>query len=194
MSDHHWDIRREGRSWMRAEALARLELLPIKLEMLRGKLCLDEAQRLVLLAALLENVGIDTAIQLADLDLWMKAIAARVAEATKLGAFAGPARKLLEVASTVMLASGDDLPRPELPEARRTWDYRVLAFSSAQGEKWHSIHEVHYDDGRPIAYNERPTVVLRDSEEGIAGALRCIERMKEALLKPKLNATDFGEK
>ena len=75
MSGIRWDIRREGHAWG-AEALDRLELAPEKLEMIDGKLYWDDKERLTMLGLLLENVGIDKAIQLGDSRLWREAIAA----------------------------------------------------------------------------------------------------------------------
>jgi hypothetical protein len=61
-----WDIRREGRAWVAGEAMARFELTPEKFEMCDGKLFWSEAQRLTLLALLLENVGVDRATRLGN--------------------------------------------------------------------------------------------------------------------------------
>jgi hypothetical protein len=70
-----WDIRREGRAWEGGEGLARLELAPEKLEMIDGKLYWDERERLIMLALLLENVGMDAAVRLGDPRLWRAAVA-----------------------------------------------------------------------------------------------------------------------
>ncbi|HLH23085.1 MAG TPA: hypothetical protein VK066_11210 [Chloroflexota bacterium] len=71
-----WDIRREGRAWRGEEALARLDLAPEKIEMIDGKLFWDDAERLTMLALLLENVGMDAAVRLGDPRLWREAVAA----------------------------------------------------------------------------------------------------------------------
>lgn len=71
-----WDIRREGRSWGREDFPARLELTPEKFEVVDSKLFWDENDRLNLLALLLENVGVDTAVRLGSLEVWEAAIAA----------------------------------------------------------------------------------------------------------------------
>jgi hypothetical protein len=73
MPEPRWDIRREGRAWG-AEAMARYELAPEKIEMVRGKLFDSERDRLTMLALLLENVGIDKAVRLGDPRLWREAI------------------------------------------------------------------------------------------------------------------------
>src|SRR5437762_7257042 len=69
-----WEIGLEGRAWRGGEAMARLERLPEKLEMMDGRLFWDDEERLQMLAALLENVGLVAAVRLAPLDLWCQAI------------------------------------------------------------------------------------------------------------------------
>lgn len=71
--DPPWDIRIEGRAWG-PEALARLEALPEKFEMMGGRLFFSEQERLTLLAALLENVGLAAAVRLAPAELWRQAL------------------------------------------------------------------------------------------------------------------------
>jgi hypothetical protein len=191
MKDKRWDIRREGRAWDLAEAVDKLDILPSKLELVRGKLCLDEAQRLVLLAALLENVGLDAAVRLADTERWTQAISARIAEMSASADQSGPAPSTLDAAMTALNVSGSVNDASAQTAEKRSWNYRALAFTSTAGDHWNSIHEVHYEDGHPVAYSERPAVVLWDEADGLMGAFRIVERMKEALLKPALNAADF---
>ena len=69
-----WDIRRQGRAWTGAEALGRFELAPERIEMIGGKLLLDEDERLTLLGLLLENVGVDAALKLGDPAVWREAV------------------------------------------------------------------------------------------------------------------------
>lgn len=57
--------------------MSRHDDLPGRLEMLGGKLCLDESQRLVLLGALLEHVGTARAVSLGPLQAWVDAIEQR---------------------------------------------------------------------------------------------------------------------
>jgi hypothetical protein len=71
-----WDIRREGREWNGAEFRARWELTPEKLEVIDGRLFWNEAERVNLLAMLLENVGLDTAVRLGDPQAWNEAFTA----------------------------------------------------------------------------------------------------------------------
>jgi hypothetical protein len=71
-----WRIQREARAWDADEAAARWELTPEKLEMSGGKLFWSDAQRLTLLALLLENVGADAAVRLGDPEIWRSAVRA----------------------------------------------------------------------------------------------------------------------
>jgi hypothetical protein len=70
-----WDIRGEGRSWTKGEAMDRYFLTPEKLEMVGGKLLDYDQDREVLLGLLLENVGADRAVRLGDPDVWRAAVA-----------------------------------------------------------------------------------------------------------------------
>lgn len=70
------DIRLDGRRWG-PEELERHDELPGRLELVRGQLCLDEAQRLLLLSALLEHVGTALAVRLGPIEPWIKAIELR---------------------------------------------------------------------------------------------------------------------
>ena len=54
--------------------MARYELTPEKFEMDRGKLFWDDAERVTLLALLLENVGVDRAVRLGDPEVWRAAV------------------------------------------------------------------------------------------------------------------------
>ena len=74
MPDVRWDIRRTGRAWARDEAMSRYQLTPEKFEMIDGKLFWSEAQRLTLLALLLENVGVDQAVRLGHPEVWRDAV------------------------------------------------------------------------------------------------------------------------
>ena len=74
MPNVHWNIGRTGRAWTADEAFGRYELTPEKFEMIDGKLFWDDTQRLLLLALLLENVGVDQAVRLGDPEVWRAAI------------------------------------------------------------------------------------------------------------------------
>lgn len=73
------DIRVLARSWT-ADEMSRHDDLPGRLEMVGGKLCLDDEQRLLLLGALLEHVGTSRAVMLGPLSAWKTAIAQRQEE------------------------------------------------------------------------------------------------------------------
>ena len=78
-----------------------------------------------------------------------------------------------------------------------SWNYRVMEFT-VEGETFRAIHEVHYDnDGKPKSYSEPASSVTADIFDGhVAGARGSLEwtldRMREALDKPVLQASDFG--
>lgn len=70
------DIRLLGRPWS-ADEMHRHHDLPGRLEMVGGKLCADDTQRVLLLGALLEHVGARRAVSLGSLQVWEAAIAQR---------------------------------------------------------------------------------------------------------------------
>jgi len=75
MDESSWNIGLNGRAWAGSEAMQRHAVLPVKLEMVGGKLLWSEEERMVLLAALLENVGALQAVQLGDPQVWRAAVA-----------------------------------------------------------------------------------------------------------------------
>lgn len=74
MSEPSWDICREGRAWQGAEVEERYGLTPEKIELIKGKLFWNEEDRVVMLALLLENAGVDKAVRLGDPEVWRAAI------------------------------------------------------------------------------------------------------------------------
>jgi hypothetical protein len=70
------DIQVLGRPWSPDE-MARYGNLPGHLEMVDGKLCLDDGQRMLLLGALLEHVGTARAVSLGRLASWVTAVEQR---------------------------------------------------------------------------------------------------------------------
>lgn len=74
-----WDIRRKGRRWTKEEFEQRLYQAPEKIEFVAG-IFASERERLTVLAMLLENLGIDKAIQFGNIEDWKAAIAERDAE------------------------------------------------------------------------------------------------------------------
>lgn len=69
-----WKIEREGREWKGEEFDKRIYQAPEKIEYVGG-IFINERQRLTVLAMLLENLGIDRAVQLGNLEDWKAAIA-----------------------------------------------------------------------------------------------------------------------
>ena len=69
-----WDIRRGGRTRLVDEALERFALAPERIEMMDGRLLLDDEERLALLGLLLENVGADAAVRLGNPSVWRRAV------------------------------------------------------------------------------------------------------------------------
>ena len=69
-----WDVDLEGRPWTVDEWHARGDALPEKFELIEGRLFWSREERLALLAALLENVGLVEAVRLAPKDRWLAAL------------------------------------------------------------------------------------------------------------------------
>jgi len=69
-----WDIRREGRVWSHEEFNKRVYQAPEKIEFTGGIFTYEE-DRLTVLAMLLENLGIDKAVQLGNAEDWRAALA-----------------------------------------------------------------------------------------------------------------------
>jgi hypothetical protein len=77
MTTVNWDIRPEGRAYTIEEAYARDELLPnARIELIDGKFFHSDEERLIMLAVMLENLGIDAAVRLGNPDHWRQAVAA----------------------------------------------------------------------------------------------------------------------
>ena len=70
-----WKILNEGRAWTGEEMRQRLDLMPEKLEIYKGRLLWSDEERLALLAMLLENLGADEAVRLGEADVWSRAVA-----------------------------------------------------------------------------------------------------------------------
>lgn len=161
-----WNIGRAGRTWTGPEGLEKLNRLPGRLEIVRGKLCLDEAQRLTLLAGLLENVGLDEVVKLGQLQDWQEAIAARA-----------------------NVSPEPPAPGPS-PTPASHWNCRVIEFPSDE-ETWFAVHEVYYEHGVPVAYSESPAAAGWTNDDGPEAALHRLEKFSDALKKPFLKRADF---
>ena len=71
-----WDIRREGRRWLREESRRRMNQAPEKIEFVGGIFASDR-ERLIVLGMLLENLGLDRVLEFGNLGDWKAAIAAK---------------------------------------------------------------------------------------------------------------------
>ena len=69
-----WDIALGGRPWTTVELSARIDLIPERIEVIGGKMLRLDAERLTLLAMLLENVGMLAAVQLGSAGMWKLAV------------------------------------------------------------------------------------------------------------------------
>ena len=69
-----WKIGLHGRRWGGDEFLARAHALPGRIEVVDGRLLWSDAERLELLAMVLENVGMLAAVQLGCAELWRQAV------------------------------------------------------------------------------------------------------------------------
>ena len=73
MKDSDWDIRREPHKWTREEIDRRIYQAPEKIEFAGGIFSSDR-ERITVLAMLLENLGIDRAVQLGNPADWKAAV------------------------------------------------------------------------------------------------------------------------
>ncbi len=218
LGDLNWKMGREGRKWSQEEMLAKVNALPMRFEVMLGKLFGDEADRIRVLAALLEHVGLDQVLQLwrvaGDRSEELDAPGGQDLELADLkGRFGAPAKVVaiedmsLGVASDPFPAHlgrassdfGEELLGDGADQAEaatgvdpfwRTWNYRVMRFECEQ-EVHFALHEVHYKGGELLAFSESPAVVLWGEEEGIETAQAVLTRMQEAFAKPVLTPTDF---
>lgn len=86
MENITWKIGRAGRAWSEDEAIQRHNLLPepTKIELHQGKLFWNDEERLLVVAMLLENLGIDKVIRLLDPDLLFEALTIQAVGEEKL--------------------------------------------------------------------------------------------------------------
>lgn len=71
---NEWDIHREGRQWTGEKFEKRIYQAPEKIEFVGG-IFTNEKERLMVLAMLLENLGIDKAVRLGNPADWKAAVA-----------------------------------------------------------------------------------------------------------------------
>lgn len=73
-ADKKYDIRLDGRAWEKDEAFTRHAELPTKLELVHGRLFWSDEDCLLVLAALIENLGTAAAVRLGDPEAWKAAV------------------------------------------------------------------------------------------------------------------------
>ena len=67
------------------------------------------------------------------------------------------------------------------------WNHRVIREDKEYGALY-AIHEVYYEDGKPVGYTEKPLPPIGET----LGELEFeIDRFKEAIKKPVLTEDDF---
>lgn len=79
---------------------------------------------------------------------------------------------------------------PDVKASCRHWNYRAIRFEHGEDSDI-ADHELHYQDGMPVAYSETPAVVLGSIEEPDGAGLVILDRMREALVKPALLESEF---
>ena len=71
---------------------------------------------------------------------------------------------------------------------KRTWNYRIIRFADHK-----ALHEVHYEDGVPVAYGSTPATFVCDlDQDDIGGGLE--RAMRDAHDHPVLAVEDIGRK
>lgn len=69
-----------------------------------------------------------------------------------------------------------------------SWNYRVVQFDTADGEKWYEVKEVFYDkDGTPVGYCDATV-----GSETFAGIIEVLDMMLKDSHKAVLKDSDFG--
>ena len=69
-----WDIGLEGKRWNIDRYYEAGRAMPEKFELIEGKLFWFERERLGMLSAMLEQVGLAAAVRLAPKELWLEAL------------------------------------------------------------------------------------------------------------------------
>lgn len=70
-----------------------------------------------------------------------------------------------------------------------SWNYRVIRSAVAGHDPVYEINEVHYDNGKPKSWSERPASVISDERMGI---LKVLAMMADAVMQPVLEVTPDG--
>ena len=74
MKQRKYNVTLAGRPWSGAEAQERYAELPLKPELIDGRLYFTQDERLEMLAALLEHCGAAAAVRIGDPDVWREAV------------------------------------------------------------------------------------------------------------------------
>lgn len=70
-----------------------------------------------------------------------------------------------------------------------TWNHRVVNCPSENGGgDFLTFREVHYDDGRPVAYGD--VFMCGDTQDELK---ELVKRLERALAEPVLHENEFGE-
>lgn len=83
----------------------------------------------------------------------------------------------------------------------RHWNYRIVRrYHKRSSHPWLEITEVHYQNGKPVAFADRlltPSVFLEDGEteeQGVKELRATLRKMMDATKKPILDEhRDFGD-
>lgn len=71
-----------------------------------------------------------------------------------------------------------------------TWNFRVMELIDSDGEPYHEIREIYYDEnGKLNGYVDHAAEI--SSVGGLAGLAWVLDRMREALEKPVVRERDF---
>lgn len=76
------------------------------------------------------------------------------------------------------------------PTPRSHWNLRVIEFENEQ-EKWFSLHEVYYSDGKPVGYAEPLAGLMWTQDDEPNAGQRWVQRVQRALSEPVLRTIDF---
>jgi hypothetical protein len=69
------------------------------------------------------------------------------------------------------------------------WNYRVIDFGDHL-----ALHEVHYEDGKPVAYTEGPATFVTDNELGLVDLLGSLDLASgDAKSRPVLPVGEIGK-
>src|ERR1700744_2638260 len=74
MKKRKYNVTLAGRPWFGAEAQQRYAQLPLKPELIDGRLYFTQDERLEMLAALLEHCGAAAAVRIGEPDVWLEAV------------------------------------------------------------------------------------------------------------------------